>query len=346
MSVLLDKSLDACSFCDKGRHRVFHLVQGPNLFICDECVEQCNEFILDARYPGRNVLRVAMLRVSELDDALCSTIAALIGGRFPNYDLKYEMRQIKKASPGVSAEAIFTFKSDAANALAPVERALKKAVSELEVFQKRYLFEKEKNLKTMDELRDLKAKFYDHIIASNDWKAVDETSQKTIAFFDIKNFSSYDDDRKRSIIDFIRSLVPILFNEYGSTHINMWGDGIVATFDDPNDAIRCASRLIRHMLVESIELRVGMSWGTVRTKGNPALGRGDIDGGAVDFAARIEPLAEDGQILLSNDFIEDEIDPKLARLTKIMVRLVKPVAHYQAGDEIEVFRVNVVSNTA
>ena len=34
-----------CSFCGKSQHEVRKLIAGPNVFICDECVELCNDII-------------------------------------------------------------------------------------------------------------------------------------------------------------------------------------------------------------------------------------------------------------------------------------------------------------
>jgi len=34
-----------CSFCDKTQHEVKKLISGPNVFICDECTELCNDII-------------------------------------------------------------------------------------------------------------------------------------------------------------------------------------------------------------------------------------------------------------------------------------------------------------
>ncbi|MBI1745566.1 MAG: ATP-dependent Clp protease ATP-binding subunit ClpX [Acidobacteria bacterium] len=38
-----------CSFCNKGQAEVKKLIAGPTVFICDECVEVCNEIISDDR---------------------------------------------------------------------------------------------------------------------------------------------------------------------------------------------------------------------------------------------------------------------------------------------------------
>ena len=40
-----DGKLLYCSFCGKSQHEVRKLIAGPSVFICDECVELCNDII-------------------------------------------------------------------------------------------------------------------------------------------------------------------------------------------------------------------------------------------------------------------------------------------------------------
>lgn len=37
----------ACSFCGKKQGQVRKLVAGHNVFICDECIEVCNEMLAE-----------------------------------------------------------------------------------------------------------------------------------------------------------------------------------------------------------------------------------------------------------------------------------------------------------
>jgi len=37
-----------CSFCGKSEHEVKKLVAGPRVYICDHCVEICNQVMADA----------------------------------------------------------------------------------------------------------------------------------------------------------------------------------------------------------------------------------------------------------------------------------------------------------
>ena len=43
----LEQKVLRCSFCNKWQHDVERLIAGPKIFICDECVEVCNDIIAD-----------------------------------------------------------------------------------------------------------------------------------------------------------------------------------------------------------------------------------------------------------------------------------------------------------
>ena len=45
----IDDSHLKCSFCGKTQEQVKKLIAGPDVYICDECVELCNE-ILDEEF--------------------------------------------------------------------------------------------------------------------------------------------------------------------------------------------------------------------------------------------------------------------------------------------------------
>lgn len=41
-----------CSFCGKPQHQVRKLIAGPDVYICDECVELCNDIVDEEHQPG------------------------------------------------------------------------------------------------------------------------------------------------------------------------------------------------------------------------------------------------------------------------------------------------------
>ena len=53
-----------CSFCGKSQEQVRKLIAGPGVYICDECVELCNE-ILEEEFSDRHKATVSNGRQSE-----------------------------------------------------------------------------------------------------------------------------------------------------------------------------------------------------------------------------------------------------------------------------------------
>lgn len=70
-----------CSFCGKSQHEVAKLIAGPSTFICDECVELCNEIVAErgagkpAAADRRETIAVRELRLR------CVELARSYGGR-------------------------------------------------------------------------------------------------------------------------------------------------------------------------------------------------------------------------------------------------------------------------
>jgi class 3 adenylate cyclase len=71
------------------------------------------------------------------------------------------------------------------------------------------------------------------------------------------------------------------------------GDGVVATFDRPAKAIRCARAIVDDLREAGLEIRAGLHTGEVELRGD------DVGGIAVHIAARVMAEAEAGEIVVS-----------------------------------------------
>ena len=59
-----------CSFCGKSQHEVRKLIAGPSVFICDECVELCNDIIREELEEKSQSARSALPKPREILDVL------------------------------------------------------------------------------------------------------------------------------------------------------------------------------------------------------------------------------------------------------------------------------------
>ncbi|NYT86662.1 ATP-dependent Clp protease ATP-binding subunit ClpX [Pollutimonas harenae] len=65
-----DKALH-CSFCNKSQHEVRKLIAGPSVFICDECIDLCNDIIIEeSQEAARDAIRNELPTPAEIKSFL------------------------------------------------------------------------------------------------------------------------------------------------------------------------------------------------------------------------------------------------------------------------------------
>ncbi len=65
-----DGKLLYCSFCGKSQHEVRKLIAGPSVFICDECVELCNDIIREEMQESTSESSGGLPKPKEINDTL------------------------------------------------------------------------------------------------------------------------------------------------------------------------------------------------------------------------------------------------------------------------------------
>jgi ATP-dependent Clp protease ATP-binding subunit ClpX len=65
-----DGKLLYCSFCGKSQHEVRKLIAGPSVYVCDECVELCNDIIREEMQEQSQTARNKLPRPTEIKSVL------------------------------------------------------------------------------------------------------------------------------------------------------------------------------------------------------------------------------------------------------------------------------------
>jgi len=122
-----------------------------------------------------------------------------------------------------------------------------------------------------------------------------DRSLAIILFTDIvestRRLAEVGDDTWRSLLERHAALAGSLIPEYGGRLIKSTGDGVLATFDGPSRAARCARRIVDSLSVDGIQIRAGLHAGEVEWLGD------DVAGIAVHIAARVCALAGATEVL-------------------------------------------------
>jgi len=69
-----DGKLLYCSFCGKSQHEVRKLIAGPSVFICDECVDLCNDIITEEMQEQLDTDDSALPKPHEINELLDSYV--------------------------------------------------------------------------------------------------------------------------------------------------------------------------------------------------------------------------------------------------------------------------------
>ena len=145
---------------------------------------------------------------------------------------------------------------------------------------------------------------------------IENQAQRQLAsmiFADFKGFGLLNDQQVATVVKdvFPRLSDALAKMEDDLLYLNSWGDGIFAVFNSTTTAARAAIALQKQLLGMSLQdfglptdltLRIGGHYGPITFSSDPITGRRGVFGSQIAYAARIEPIAVPGSILVSDAF--------------------------------------------
>jgi len=165
---------------------------------------------------------------------------------------------------------------------------------------------------------------------------VDQIERKLAAILvaDVAEFSRLAGADEEATIGRLRTLWSELFDPAVAVHrgrvVKRLGDGALVEFRSVVDAVRCALAVQDAIAARDagpIRLRIGIHLGDIVQESD-----GDIMGDGVNIAARLEPLAESGGIVLSEDVyhhVLSKVDATFVDLgEKVLKNIARPMRIY------------------
>jgi class 3 adenylate cyclase len=113
-----------------------------------------------------------------------------------------------------------------------------------------------------------------------------------------EQLAAHGDDAWRHLLDEHDKHTDRIVREYRGRIVRSTGDGILATFDGPARAVRCAAAVLASAIQQGISLRAGLHTGEIE------LRPPDIAGIAVHTASRIADRAGTNEILVSRTVVD------------------------------------------
>jgi adenylate cyclase len=154
----------------------------------------------------------------------------------------------------------------------------------------------------------------------------------TIMFSDICGYTAIMENSEKKAINLLkrnRRLHQSIIDLYNGTLIKEIGDAILASFDSPSDAVHCAQQINSASKdEENLNLHIGIHLGEVH------FIDGDIYGDGVNIASRINSIAREGEVLISEEVCKNVRNKENIYLEEIGENKLKNVK-----DLVKIFKV-------
>jgi pimeloyl-ACP methyl ester carboxylesterase len=121
----------------------------------------------------------------------------------------------------------------------------------------------------------------------------------TVLFTDIvdstQRAAALGDMQWRSVLDAHFSMARSQIRRFRGREVKTLGDGVLATFDGPARAVRCAQAIVNSVKPLGIAIRAGLHTGEIEIRDD-----NDVGGIAVNIASRVSNLAGSSEVLVSS----------------------------------------------
>ena len=136
------------------------------------------------------------------------------------------------------------------------------------------------------------------IASAREEEAALDRRLSTVLFTDIvastDKASKLGDHQWKALLDRHHATIRSLLVRYRGTEVKTTGDGVLATFDGPARAVKCAQAICEAMKPLDLEVRAGLHTGEIELLG------ADVSGIAVHIGARVSALAGPSEVLVSS----------------------------------------------
>jgi class 3 adenylate cyclase len=131
---------------------------------------------------------------------------------------------------------------------------------------------------------------------------VDDRVLATVLFTDIVSstprVASMGDREWKALLTRHNQMIARQLDAFRGRLVHTSGDGLLATFDGPARAVRCACAIVDSMRALDLEVRAGVHTGEIELAGD------DVAGITVHIGSRVQSLAAPGQVLVSRTVVD------------------------------------------
>ena len=225
-----------------------------------------------------------------------------------------------------------------------LETSLQQEADKLQSIQISLQSERKLQFEIRESLQAIKDKYWPKLLELSEIDSDAKTRRLAVLFTDLKGFSNWNEEERTDKLSLFRGLLKPVLKKWNASYPNMEGDSLRATFQSVEHSLHCAAMMQRVLAGAGFSLRIGLDIGEVKITHNEITEQLDIEGDAINFAARLEAMADSGQVLVSENVRHYAIQSDAPfDFTEHRLALKKAVGDKQAGDTIVCYSSSAVT---
>ncbi|WP_251360089.1 pentapeptide repeat-containing protein [Kangiella sp. TOML190] len=219
-----------------------------------------------------------------------------------------------------------------------LEASLQQEADKLQSIQISLQSERKLQSEIRESMQEIKDRYWPKLLELSEQDSDAKMRRMAVLFTDLKGFSNWDKQERTERLSLFRGLLKPVMKQWQASYPNMEGDSLRATFSTISQALQCAAMMQKVLTGAGFVVRIGLDVGDVKITHNEITEQLDIEGDALNFAARLESMAAPGEVLVSENVRHYALQADAPFLFKEQrLALKKSVGERQAGDMVVCF---------
>ncbi len=219
-----------------------------------------------------------------------------------------------------------------------LEISLKEEASRIQKAQLALRADRKMQKRFKEAVAGIKDQFWPRLLELAAEHEIDQVRNFCVLFIDLKGFTQWSEGVVSEKLSLFRGLLKPILEKWKASYPNMEGDSLRATFRSARAASECACMIRDVLMAADFELRIGIDLGQVSIVHNEVTEQSDLEGNAVSMAARLESMAQAGEIIVSEKvkhYAEQETHD--FEFTPRKCQLTKAIGNRKAGDWMNIY---------
>lgn len=256
-----------------------------------------------------------------------------------HWGVSLRLKSVKDIAGGAMVQLVV--EEAGSYSLSELEVSLKEEASRIQYAQLALRTDRSMQKRLKEAVAGIKEQFWPRLLELAAEHEIDQVRNFCVLFIDLKDFTQWNEGVVSERLSLFRGLLKPVLQKWKASYPNMEGDSLRATFRSAKAAVGCACMIRDVLIAAGFELRIGIELGQVSIVHNEVTNQSDLEGNAVSMAARLEAMAESGDIVVSEKvkhYTEQESQefvfyPQKGQLTKA-------IGNRKAGDWINIYHVH------